>query len=214
MLLRVDKTTTTKAVKKLIEISYVQKERDESDQRAWRLFPTERALNTYTEVIAAENQLIGYCFNGFSDQEKSVASQLLARMRDNISHEWILNHIPMDKDILRKWLKSGYVETGRLFPTDLGSPQGSAISPTICNMVLDGLEIQIKKKYHKTKRDGKAYFPKVNFIRYADDFIVTGESRELLEAGVLPIIREFLSERGFELSEEKTVIPHIEDGFD
>ena len=72
----------------------------------------------------------------------------------------------MDKDILRKWLKSGYVETGRLFPTDHGSPQGSAISPTICNMVLDGLEIQIKKKYHKTKRDGKAYFPKVNFIRY------------------------------------------------
>ena len=95
---------------------------------------------------------------------------------DNISHEWILNHIPMDKDILRKWLKSGYVETGRLFPTDHGSPQGSAISPTICNMVLDGLEIQIKKKYHKTKRDGKAYFPKVNFIRYADDFIVTGEA--------------------------------------
>ena len=87
---------------------------------------------------------------------------------DNISHEWILNHIPMDRDILRKWLKSGYVETGRLFPTDLGSPQGSAISPTICNMVLDGLEIQIRKKYHKTKRDGKAYFPKVNFIRYAD----------------------------------------------
>lgn len=133
---------------------------------------------------------------------------------DNISHEWILNHIPMDRDILRKWLKSGYVETGRLFPTDLGSPQGSAISPTICNMVLDGLEIQIRKKYHKTKRDGKAYFPKVNFIRYADDFIVTGESRELLEAGVLPIIREFLSERGLELSEEKTVITHIEDGFD
>lgn len=133
---------------------------------------------------------------------------------DNISHEWILNHIPMDRDILRKWLKSGYVETGRLFPTDLGSPQGSAISPTICNMVLDGLEVQIRKKYHKTKRDGKAYFPKVNFIRYADDFIVTGESRELLEAGVLPIIREFLSERGLELSEEKTVITHIEDGFD
>lgn len=52
----------------------------------------------------------------------------------------------------------------------------------------------------------------MNFIRYADDFIVTGESRELLEAGVLPIIREFLSERGLELSEEKTVITHIEDG--
>ena len=133
---------------------------------------------------------------------------------DNISHEWILNHIPMDKDILRKWLKSGYIETGRLFPTDLGSPQGSPVSPTICNMVLDGLEIQIKKKYHKTTVKGKAHFPKVNFVRYADDFIVTGESRELLEDGVLPIIREFLSERGLELSEEKTVITHIEDGYD
>ena len=133
---------------------------------------------------------------------------------DNISHEWILSHIPMDKDILRKWLKSGYIETGKLFPTDLGSPQGSSISPTICNMVLDGLEAQIKKKYHKTKVNGKAYFPKVNFVRYADDFIVTGESKEILENGVLPIIREFLSERGLELSEEKTVITHIEDGFD
>lgn len=133
---------------------------------------------------------------------------------DNISHEWILSNIPMDKDILRKWLKSGYIETGKLFPTDLGSPQGSAISPTICNMVLDGLEAKIKEKYHKTKSNGKSYFPKVNFIRYADDFIVTGESRELLENGVLPIIRDFLSERGLELSEEKTVITHIEDGFD
>ncbi len=133
---------------------------------------------------------------------------------DNISHEWILNHIPMDKGILRKWLKSGYIKTGKLFPTNLGSPQGSSISPTICNMVLDGLEVQIKKKYHKTKVNGKAYFPKVNFVRYADDFIVTGESKEILENGVLPIIREFLSKRGLELSEEKTVITHIEDGFD
>jgi DNA-binding MarR family transcriptional regulator len=88
LLLRVDKTTTTKAVQKLIEVNYVQKERHESDQRAWRLFPTENALRSYTEVIAAENQLIGYCFNGFTDCEKSEASHLLARMRDNISHEW------------------------------------------------------------------------------------------------------------------------------
>ncbi len=88
LLLRVDKTTTTKAVNKLIEICYVQKERDESDQRAWRLFPTANALTIYAEVIAAENQLIGFCFNGFSHQEKSAVSQLLARMRDNISHEW------------------------------------------------------------------------------------------------------------------------------
>ena len=133
---------------------------------------------------------------------------------DNISHDWILNNIPLDKKILKKWLKSGYIETQKLFQTEKGTPQGSPISPVICNMVLDGLEYKILEKYHKTKIKGKAYFPKVNFVRYADDFIVTGETKELLENGVLPIIREFLKERGLELAENKTVITHITEGFD
>ena len=133
---------------------------------------------------------------------------------DNISHEWILKYIPMDKEILRKWLKCGYIKTKKLFPTYKGTPQGSSISPIICNMVLDGLEKAIKDKYHKTYRNGKAHFPKVNFIRFADDFIVTGESPEILEKGVKPIIIEFLKERGLELSEEKTLITHIDNGFD
>lgn len=133
---------------------------------------------------------------------------------DNISHDWILKNIPLDKKLLKKWLRSGYIETKRLFPTEKGTAQGSPISPTICNMVLDGLERALLEKYHKTKKQGKAYFPKVNFVRYADDFIVTGESKELLEEGVLPIIREFLRERGLELAEDKTVITHVNDGFD
>ena len=81
-------------------------------------------------------------------------------------------------------------------------------------MVLDGLEKVIKSKYHKRKIKGKAYFPKVNFIRYADDFIITGKSEELLEHGVKPMVIAFLAERGLELSEEKTLITHINDGFD
>ena len=133
---------------------------------------------------------------------------------DNISHDWILNNIPLDKKILKKWLENGYIETQKLYQTEKGTPQGSPISPVICNMVLDGLEYKILEKYHKTKIKGKAYFPKVNFVRYADDFIVTGETKELLENGVLPIIREFLKERGLELAENKTVITHITDGFD
>ena len=133
---------------------------------------------------------------------------------DNISHEWIIKNIPMDKELLRKWLECGYIETKVLFPTKTGTPQGSAISPIICNMVLDGLEKAIKDVYHKRTVNGKAYFPKVNFVRYADDFIVTGESPELLENGVKPIITAFLKERGLELSKEKTLITHINDGFD
>lgn len=133
---------------------------------------------------------------------------------DNISHNWIMNNIPMDKGILRKWLKCGFVETNKLFPTEQGAPQGSPISPTICNMVLDGLERRIKEKFHEASYNGTRYNPKVNYIRYADDFIVTGDNKEILEKGVMPIIRRFLGERGLELSEEKTVITHITDGFD
>ena len=86
--LRVDKTTTTKAIQKLIKTAYVRKERDATDQRIWRLFPTERALHSYSVVIAAENQYIAHCFAGFSETEKMTVSSLLARMRDNISREW------------------------------------------------------------------------------------------------------------------------------
>ncbi len=92
----------------------------------------------------------------------------------------------MDKMLLKKWLKCGYIETKRIFPTKNGTPQGSAISPVICNMVLDGLEEKLFAKYHKTEIKGKAYFPKVNFVRFADDFIVTGENSEILENGVKP----------------------------
>lgn len=133
---------------------------------------------------------------------------------DNISHEWIMENIPMDKEILRKFLKSGFIETRKFFPTEQGTPQGGVISPTICNMVLDGLEPILRKKFYNTNRNGKSYSPKVNYVRYADDFIITGRSKEILENEVLPIVREFMAERGLRLSEEKTVITHIDDGFD
>jgi DNA-binding MarR family transcriptional regulator len=87
-LLRVDKATSTKAVQKLIQAQYVIKERDESDQRIWRLFPTEQALQCYEQVIAAENHFIAQCFSDFTLREKTVVSELVARMRDNIEHEW------------------------------------------------------------------------------------------------------------------------------
>ena len=61
---------------------------------------------------------------------------------------------------------------------------------------------------------GKEINNKVHTIVYADDFIITGKSRELLEAEVLPEVNKFMAERGLKLSEEKTVITHISDGFD
>ena len=133
---------------------------------------------------------------------------------DHISHDWLLNHIPMDKTILRKWLKCGAVFNGKLFPTEEGTPQGGIISPTLANIALDGLQPLLAERFKRLWRNNKTFHYKVNLIRYADDFIITGRDKELLENEVKPIVIEFLKERGLTLSEEKTTITNIYDGFD
>lgn len=83
------------------------------------------------------------------------------------------------------------------------------------NMTLDELERKLLDELPKSKTiDGRKHGTMVNFVRYADDFIVTGYTKEFLQEQVLPAIRAFMSERGLQLSEEKTVITHIDDGFD
>lgn len=133
---------------------------------------------------------------------------------DHISHEWLQNNIPMDKVMLRKWLKCGFVFNGELFPTEEGTPQGGIISPSLANMTLDGLQKLLAEKYKRKFINYKTFHYKVNLVRYADDFIITARSRELLEKEIKPLVAEFLAERGLTLSEEKTVITHINDGFD
>lgn len=138
---------------------------------------------------------------------------------DNISHSWLVEQIPTDKRILKKWLKAGYVEKAVLFPSEKGTPQGSVISPTMANMTLDGLELAIDKaakvKYWGKKQQKRRINPnKIHLVRYADDFIVTCADRRMLEKIIQPAIAEFLANRGLELSEEKTSITHIDEGFD
>ena len=133
---------------------------------------------------------------------------------DHISHDWLLNNIPMDKDILRKWLKCGVIFKGELYKTEEGTMQGGIISPTLANMALDGIQPMLAKKYYRCTRNGKQYSPMVNLVRYADDFIITSAERDVLEKEIKPMLVTFLAERGLELSEEKTLITHIDDGFD
>jgi len=125
---------------------------------------------------------------------------------DRISHSWLLKNIPMDKRTLQQWLAAGYLEKGRLFPTREGTPQGGIVSPLLANLTLDGMEKAIRSQI-KIRRD------QVNFIRYADDFVVTARTKETLEQIVKPAGVAFLAERGLELSEQKTTLTHIEAGF-
>jgi RNA-directed DNA polymerase len=131
---------------------------------------------------------------------------------DGISHDWLLANIPMDQQVLRKWLKAGYVEGTDLYPTQAGTPQGGIISPVLANRTLDGLEAVARGAV--PPRIDRCRRSKVNVIRYADDFAITADSKEILVERVVPAVRAFLSERGLELSEEKTRITEIGDGFD
>jgi RNA-directed DNA polymerase len=136
---------------------------------------------------------------------------------DNINHNWLLKHIPMDKRIMKQFLKSGFIHDGKLFPTDTGSPQGGAISSLYANMTLDGLEKVIQDKYHRNSKGNiENHYrakTKVNLVRYADDFIITANSKETA-VELKNIVSEFLESRGLVLSEEKTMITHIDTGFD
>jgi len=133
---------------------------------------------------------------------------------DHINHDWLENHVPMDREILRKWLKAGLIYKGQLQATEAGTPQGGIISPTLANVTLNGLERELIARLGAKFGIAKAKKLKVNVVRYADDFVITGDSKEILENEVRPWVEAFLAVRGLQLSEAKTRITHIDEGFD
>jgi len=131
---------------------------------------------------------------------------------DQISHAWLLAHVPMDRTVLAQWLKAGYLENDVFFATTEGTPQGGIISPALANRALDGLETLLARRFGGTRTQRQRN--RVHLVRYADDFIITGTSATLLRYEVQPLVEHFLSVRGLRLSHEKTSITHVQDGFD
>ncbi len=131
---------------------------------------------------------------------------------DRICHSWLVREIPMDRRLLRLWLKAGFLEKRVFFATTAGTPQGGIISPVLANRTLDGLQGLLATRLMATPQQQRRN--KVHLVRYADDFVITGTSRFLLEHQVQPLVAHFLAERGLELSHEKTKITHLETGFD
>jgi RNA-directed DNA polymerase len=160
---------------------------------------------------------IGQCFLALkSANAQWILEGDIKSCFDKISHGWLLAHVPMDRVILQKWLKSGYMEKHVLHESMDGTPQGGIISPALANCALDGLERVLQEKFPAEKRlrslGGKK--PCVHLVRYADDFVITSKSKELLEGEIKPLVEQFLQKRGLELSPTKTVITHVEHGFD
>jgi RNA-directed DNA polymerase len=125
---------------------------------------------------------------------------------EHLDHKWSIENIPTRKCKLRLWLKAGYLEKHMFYPTLEGTPQGGIISPTIANMALDGLQDLLLKSFKKQE--------KVHLVRYADDFIITANTEQLLTRQVKPLVEQFLSVRGLSLSTEKTRTSNIYKGFD
>ena len=151
---------------------------------------------------------IGQCFNALAG--KSSASFVLEgdirACFDSLSGKWLEDNILTDKTILSKWLTAGYIEEKVIHPTYDGVSQGSSNSPALLVLALKGLEETVKSA--TSRKD------KVNVVVYADDFVVTGSTKEVLENKVMPVVAVFLKERGLELSVEKTKITRVDEGFD
>jgi RNA-directed DNA polymerase len=128
-----------------------------------------------------------------------ILSVDITKFFDSVSHEWLMKNIPIRKSILWQILKAGFVEGKTTFPTNKGFPQGAVISPILGNMTLDGLQGILEPTYR--------------IARYADDFVVLGNTRKALEEEALPRISEFLKTRGLEINLQKTKIIHRLEGF-
>ncbi|EKD05782.1 MAG: group II intron reverse transcriptase/maturase [Limnospira sp. PMC 1291.21] len=142
---------------------------------------------------------------------------------DNINHEFILKavgNLP-GREIIKQWLKAGYVEAEIFNATESGTPQGGIISPLLANIALDGLDellkkyqkitIQVRKSGNRQGQQERVKSPMYGYSRYADDFIITARCEEDIKA-VVPIIEEWLSKRGLTLNKEKTSITQIAQG--
>jgi RNA-directed DNA polymerase len=130
---------------------------------------------------------------------------------DNISHDYLLKAIgPVPgKELIKQWLKAGYVEQEMFHATEQGTPQGGVASPLLANIALHGMEKAIGVKYNcRGELIGKRAI-----VRYADDFVCFCETKQDAER-IQGILTEWLKERGLTLSQEKTRIVHLTEGFD
>lgn len=130
----------------------------------------------------------------------------------NIQQNWLMEYIPMDKKVLGEFLRAGHVFAGELFPEEeAGISMGANLSPMLANHVLDGLQGYIYKRlYYGTQVTDYA---NGNLVRFADDLFISARTRADAEK-IVEITQLFLAARGLTVSEEKTKIVSVYQGFD
>jgi RNA-directed DNA polymerase len=130
----------------------------------------------------------------------------------SISHEWLLKHIPMNRYVLKQFLKANIVlENGELFPIDEGISLGCSLSPILGNMVLDGLQ----SLFYKIQGEKISDYKNGWCLRFADDIVIMARTEKDAKK-FQNLLINFLEERGLKLSFEKTKIINLNfgDSFD
>jgi RNA-directed DNA polymerase len=122
---------------------------------------------------------------------------------DNINHQALLTKLkgyPAMRRAMKGWLKAGVIDNGVFDETRSGTPQGGVISPLAANIALHGMETALMQAF-PTKRN------KVQFVRYADDFVVFHATEEGVKKAKA-VLEAWLQDIGLELKPSKTRITH------
>jgi len=149
-------------------------------------------------------------FNSIRYKPKWVLDADIAKCFDRINHTALLeklNNTSPIRNLIRGWLKAGVMDQGLFQPTEAGTPQGGVISPLLANIALHGLETEIKGMVPKSRIEQQ----KLTVVRYADDFVVIHENREVIMQAK-EVVQKWLTDIGLELKAEKTRISHTLDG--
>ncbi|MHA1374395.1 MAG: group II intron reverse transcriptase/maturase [Promethearchaeota archaeon] len=174
--------------------------------------PGRRCMDAISQIMKSIRAL------GTRQMSEWILDADISGCFDNINHEALLKRVPVFRETVKRWLKSGIIEFGKYFQTKSGTPQGGIISPLLANIALDGMErlfgAENSKGNYTSPANRSGENKRLSLIRYADDFVVTAPSREKIISYVLPKLRTFLKERGMELNEAKTKIVHRDEGFD
>ncbi len=154
-----------------------------------------------------------YVTANVNNRKKWVLEADIAGCFDTIDHHFVLQqigHFPA-RGLIAQWLTAGYVENATFHPTQAGTPQGGIVSPLLANIALHGMETALgitRSAQGCVKKTVKRVL-----VRYADGFVVVCDSKAEAEQAQVDLQR-FLKLRGLELSEEKTRIVHLSEGFD
>lgn len=123
---------------------------------------------------------------------------------DTINHTWLMEFLerriadPRMLRLIRKWLRAGVSEDGEWSRTEVGTPQGSVISPLLSNIYLHYVLDQWVAEWRKNKAIGE-----VIIVRYADDFVMGFQYRREAER-FLGEMKERFDQYGLEIHREKT----------